>query len=130
MLEVAGLLDISEFRVFQLAFCSWYGHVQSRRSLEWDFESYMFYDRVPFWVRHYCRDVLRRERAGQFDPERFGIHPHPVTRRSLIMGIVYAIVPIIVLLILLLLSYSSLENGEEMGCITPPCFTEISRSKE
>jgi hypothetical protein len=130
VLEVAGLLDISEFRLFQLAFASWYGHAPDRYSLEWEFEAYMFYQKVPFWVRHFCREVIGQEQMGQFDPERIGVHPSPGNRRSLLMGIIFAIVPIIVLLTLLLLGYSSPESVAQRGCITPPCFSEITQSKE
>jgi hypothetical protein len=130
VLEVAGLLDISEFRLFQLAFVRWYGHAPDRYSLEWEFEAYMFYQKVPFWVRYFCREAISQERAGQFDPERFGVHPSPGNRRSMLMGIIFATVPIIVLLILLLLGYSFPESGAQRGCITPPCIPEITQSKE
>lgn len=130
VLELAGLLEISEFRLFQLAYVSWYGHPPDRHNLEWEFEAYMFYQKVPFWVRHFCRAAMIQARAGQFDPEKFGVHPLSAGRRSLLMAFIYLVVPIIVLLTLLLLGYSSPEIMTDRECILLPCVSDVNRSNE
>lgn len=130
VLQAAAQLDISEFRLFELAYCHWYGRAQNRRSLEWDFEGYMFYGQVPHWVRHFSREVLREERESHLVPEHFGVHIRHATRRSIVIGIIFALIPFILLLILFMLGYSHPDREVAGECITPPCISDTNRNHE
>ena len=69
--EVARLLRINEFDLFRLAYRRWHGRNARTKVLEREFATYMFQQRVPPWVRQFCRDVLARAEAGQLDREEF-----------------------------------------------------------
>ena len=56
--DAAGQLDVSEFEIFRLAHRAWFGHDSDEKSLEHVFVAYMYYGKVPLWVRHLCRDVM------------------------------------------------------------------------
>ncbi len=69
----AGLLQVSEFRFFQVAYADWYGREIPTPSLEPIFARYMFDSVVPHWVRHLTRIVLSRSQEGTLDPRDFNI---------------------------------------------------------
>jgi hypothetical protein len=71
----AGLLQVSEFCFFQVAYADWYGREISTPSLEPIFTRYMFDNVVPHWVRHLTRIVLSRSEEGTLDPRDFNIRP-------------------------------------------------------
>lgn len=73
IMATAGLLRIREFDLFRLAWCRWRGEQPDERALEKVFVAYMFRQCVPPWVRHFCREVLARERDGRLDPRDFGV---------------------------------------------------------
>lgn len=56
--DAAGQLDVSEFEIFRLAHRAWFGNDGNEKSLEYVFVAYMYYGKVPLWVRHLCRDVM------------------------------------------------------------------------
>jgi hypothetical protein len=72
-MDAAALLEIREFDLFHLAWRNWSGHVAGDRAIEKHFVDYMFHQRVPPWVRHFCRDVLARAEAGRLDRRAFGL---------------------------------------------------------
>ncbi|MEN8263955.1 MAG: hypothetical protein ABFR82_10855 [Nitrospirota bacterium] len=67
------LLQLSEFRLFQLAYYRWYGRELPERNMENIFAGYMFKNEVPHWVRHFSRKVLSLYFAGKLDPQEFGL---------------------------------------------------------
>lgn len=77
VLDASAVLEISEHRLFELAYRRWYGHEAGRRVVDRAFGQYLFRMDAPFWVRQYCRDVLRCSRAGDLSPREFGVEPLP-----------------------------------------------------
>lgn len=75
VLDAAALLQVTEFRLFQIAYQSWYGRAASEKSIERYFVPYMFRAVVPFWVRQLCRHVLTADARGVLHPEEFGVTP-------------------------------------------------------
>ena len=70
--DAAWALQIGEFDLFRLAHRRWYGEEAEEKALERLFAGYMFHQRVPPWVRQYCRLVLERRRDGRLDRRDFG----------------------------------------------------------
>ena len=80
LLDAASMLDVGEFRLFELAYRSWYGKSADPRRLEQIFTQYMFCDQIPFWVRHYARQVLALARVNQLDNKFMERDELPVSR--------------------------------------------------
>jgi hypothetical protein len=70
----ARLLQISEFRFFQLAYVQWYGRDIPDQNLEYIFVDYMFKDEVPHWARNLARRVLSGYIDGSFDPKELNLN--------------------------------------------------------
>jgi hypothetical protein len=86
----ASLLQISEFRCFQIAYTQWFGHELDERSMEHIFSSYLKQASVPHWVRHFTRKVFSLEDQGILNPEDFNIFRQQNTHRNRIRGICYS----------------------------------------
>ncbi len=100
----AALLEVSEFRFFELAHERWFGQPASERHCERLFLDYMFRDAVPPWVRHLARQVMalaaRRELdPGRFVPEEAGLPPRARTWGIVATVAVHLIVVVFCLLI-------------------------------
>lgn len=54
----AGILEKSEFDVFEMAYQAWYREPPDSHHLERIFADYMFNEVVPFWVRQFTRETL------------------------------------------------------------------------
>jgi hypothetical protein len=121
--RAADLLDITEFRLFQIAYRRWFGRRAGDQRMEWYFANYMFHDIEPPWVRHLAREILEREQAGTLRGIDYGVRParlDPGLRRR---GRLYAAVLSVICLLLLLaaLSYDQLVQFVE-NCYFPPCY--------
>jgi len=77
IVEAANLLQVREITFFRLAYRRWFGHEASERAIESPFMTYLFTDRTPVWVRHFAREVLRRDADGDLDPTEYGLPPRP-----------------------------------------------------
>ena len=97
VLETSSLLQITEFRLFELAYERWFGAPAPAPVMERHFCAYMFGAISPLWVRQYCRDVLEKDRTGTLDPRDFGVVPHRTTEGMLQQGIRYALTLLFVL---------------------------------
>ncbi len=73
VLDVAALLQVTEFHLFHIAYRYWHGRDASDGSIERLFVPYMFRSVVPFWVRQLCRRVLQAHAEGTLDPAEFGL---------------------------------------------------------
>ena len=69
----AGLLEVPEFRLFEIAYARWYGREAPEREVESHFGRYLRTRNAPIWVRHLARQVAGRYRAGRLDPRDFGL---------------------------------------------------------
>lgn len=81
VLDAAALLQVTEFCLFQIAYCHWHGRAATERLIEQHFVSYMFCSVVPFWVRQYCRRVLAADAGGALNPSDFGVERHTADLR-------------------------------------------------
>lgn len=54
----ANVLDVTEFRLFELAYRDWFGTLGQEGELEKLYMLYWFTGLAPSWVRHYSRQVM------------------------------------------------------------------------
>lgn len=108
VLSASAILEITEYRLFELAYERWFGEPPKEDKVESVYARYMFRENAPFWVRQYCREVMARDRKGILDPTEFGVFPAPETetlfQRGLRYGMVVAFVMITLHLIAILVS--------------------------
>lgn len=71
MQNTLRLLDVSEFRLFELAYQEWFGRAASESELERAFVPYLFFGELPCWVRHYNRSIRSLAQEG-------GVIDHPL----------------------------------------------------
>jgi len=93
------MLQISEFRFFQVAYAHWYGQEIPENRLEHIFSDYMFGDIIPHWVRHFTRKILILSDEGRLHPRDFNIEPQESTYELRSAGIGYTIILTIVVFI-------------------------------
>ncbi len=58
----ANVLDVTEFRLFELAYRDWFGKLGQEGELEKLYMLYWFTGLAPSWVRHYSRQVMSLSR--------------------------------------------------------------------
>ena len=121
VLEVAGLLDITEFRVFTIAYWRWFGRRSGARAMEHYFADYMFRSIIPHWVHHFTREILGRARAGTLTAADYGIHRSRPNRAMLRRGRWFAAALLLICLLMLLaaLYYDDLVQLAQ-NCYFPP----------
>lgn len=74
VLKAANLLQIGEFQLLQLAYRKWHDADMPENEVHKIFHSYMIFDDVPHWARHYARDILRLEAQGRLNDEAAEYH--------------------------------------------------------
>ncbi len=89
ILSASAILEITEFRLFELAYERWFGEPAAERDIERFFVGYMFRSIVPHWVRQFCREVLTLDAAGKLVPRDFGVLPRPESQTMVQRGIRY-----------------------------------------
>ena len=89
VLDASSELQITEFRLFELAYYRWFGERLSEQKIERFYTGYMFKASAPFWVRHFCREVMDHAAIGDLDPKQFGVYPVPVSDSRFNQGIRY-----------------------------------------
>ena len=77
---VAGLFDISEFRLFEIAYVNWFGSEPTKKAMDGFFGSYLKTGLVPFWLRAVVRRIICKHRKGNLTPSEFGIDQPCVSR--------------------------------------------------
>jgi hypothetical protein len=78
--ETARVLHISEFEIFRLAYRFWYQRELRAVVLNEAFTEYLHRQKVPGWVRDFCRRVLNLAAVGQLRPSDFGVDSPEVNR--------------------------------------------------
>ncbi len=129
VIKAAEALRISEYDFFRLAFRRWSGHEPEDRALEYFFVDYMFHQAVPAWVRHFSRDVLAREGAGNLSLAEFGALKYrqrlpPARHGGLYIGLMGAMM-VLYCVSLLNISYDP-QTSAPMPCYGGPGFNIIS----
>ena len=121
--DTAGLLEISEFRVFQLAFGEWYGRDIRDYEAEDYFTVFMYQDRVPFWVRRFCHKIQDLNDAGRLNPRDFGIKPERFEYRLFQWAVRGMTVLLAIMIILLFLASNAADLMPFLKeCYFPPCY--------
>ena len=65
----AGILDVSETRIFELAYQDWFGKPAHARDLEHAIVDYLFEGKMPCWVRAFTRNTMQLcDEAGMVLP--------------------------------------------------------------
>lgn len=111
LLEAAALLQVTEFKVFELAYREWYGVAAKQRVIEAHFRNYMFNQVVPVWVARFCRRIVEMGQAGTLDPREYGIYPRLRSRRMLLIGKLYVAMLLLAFLVLLYAAYGQEATG-------------------
>ncbi len=76
--EAAAILDVSEFRLFELAYHDWFGEFAKENNLESAYMPYVVCGTVPCWLRHFSRQTLQLcDEAGLFLPD-LSVHANTV----------------------------------------------------
>jgi hypothetical protein len=66
----ASILNVSEFRLFELAYQEWFGESGAEACLEAAYMAYVVCGSTPVWVRNYVRKTLALcDEAGMYVPQ-------------------------------------------------------------
>ena len=122
VLESAALLDITEFRLFQIAYNWSFGATVPEEQIEAHFIPYMFEKVVPSWVKSFTSQVLQMESDGGVDPEVFGIFPEESTGADRSKGRLYALYLVTACLTIYLLAELAVDALRLYHCTLPPCY--------
>jgi hypothetical protein len=57
--RAAGFLDVSEYRVLEIAYPFWFGREAERDTVDHAFDEYLERGTVPFWARAFIRSLMR-----------------------------------------------------------------------
>lgn len=124
VLDASAALEVTEFRLFELAWRRWFGSHPNPARLEHHFAAYMFAERVPLWVRSFARLILDLDARGELDPRAFGVwQPLPSRRMRLLVRIYCAVF----LLLFLVIAAAALNLDDQIlsfyrSCYFPPCY--------
>ncbi len=119
VLESASVLDVSEYRVFELAYRARFGGpVRDTAAFDRCFFDYLYRDRVPPWVRAFTRAVVDRAHEAGFDPVASGLAP-PVRPAAVSRGIRYAVWTAVTVAAIVFAAHFSADPS---GCMFPPCY--------
>ena len=67
--QVISVLNVSLFRLFELAYEDWFGESASERCLEATYIPYIIFGTMPVWLRNYVRKTTRLcDEAGMYVP--------------------------------------------------------------
>jgi hypothetical protein len=121
--NTAGLLEITEFRLFQLAFGEWYGREIRDYEAEDYFTTFMYFDRVPFWVRRFCHKIQNLHEAGNLNPRDFGIKPKRFEYGLLRWAITAVSIMFATLVVLIFMANNAVDLMPFLKeCYFPPCY--------
>ena len=80
--ETGRVLQVQEAEIFRLAYRFWYERELRDDVLDETFADYLLKEKVPSWVRDYCRRVLNLAAVGQLRPRDFGVERAEVNRAA------------------------------------------------
>ena len=106
--DAAVLLRLCEFDVFHASWRNWFGQSPDEKVLDRFFVDYLFHQRVPFWVRHFAKRVIRDAEDGRIDRRELGVTDYQTRRPIPEFGRTYlAVTYAAALVIYLFLTYSA-----------------------
>lgn len=91
--QVISVLNVSPFRLFELAYEEWFGESASERCLEASYMSYVIFGTMPVWLRNYVRKTTQLcDEAGMYVPRAAALSlSHPllnVENAIILLGLV------------------------------------------
>ena len=124
LLDASSALEVTEFRFFELAFQDWYGRKADEDIIEKYFAAYMFANRIPNWVRHFARKILKLDAQGRLDPKSFGIWRRLPSARMMFVAKVYTATLLVVFVALVASVYAIPDEilAVFRQCYFPPCY--------
>ena len=99
----AGVLQISEYELFRIAYCIRFNHSITDTRLDLLFKDSLNYGEAPYWVNDFSRKVHEKFKAGELNYKDYVITRRVCDRRTKIKGWI-----IITFLLILMLIYSYL----------------------
>jgi len=125
VLDASAALEVTEFRLFELAWHRWFGQRPRPRRIEAHFAAYMFNERVPLWVRDFARLILDLDARGELDPRAFGIWQRlpSVRMRRLVKVWCAAFVVLFLVVTAATLNLDERILSLYRGCYFPPCYS-------
>ena len=99
----AGVLQISEYELFRIAYRNWFNHQLSDNRLDSLFKNYLASGDAPYWVHDFSRKIHEKFKACELDYKEYGIVRRVCDRRTRIKGWI-----IILSLLMMLIFYSLL----------------------
>ncbi len=88
--QTARVLSLKDVDLFKLAHRWFYGSEVREAVLDEVMGEYLLRQRVPPWVRHYCREVLMQACQGKLKPHDFGLDTIPASARPFMPSQIYA----------------------------------------
>ncbi len=74
VISAANQLQVGEFQLLQLAYRDWHDKDLPEALGSKLFTSYMLYNRVPYWARHYARRIIDGYERGELDDNAAKFH--------------------------------------------------------
>lgn len=75
--HAARILRLKEFDLMRAAWQSWFGQTPDDKVVERIFVAYLFHQKVPHWLRHFARRVVRESERGSIDPRLLADGDYP-----------------------------------------------------
>ena len=98
---IAGVLQVSEYELFRIAYLKWHDHPISDTRLDSLFKAYLATSDAPYWVNDFARKAHEKFLAGELDYKDYGITRRVCDRKTKIKGWI-----IITFLLILMSLYS------------------------
>ena len=123
VLEAAGLLEVTEFELFRIAYRRWFGANIGDDGLERHYLPYMFKKDVPAWVRHLAREVIAKAEDEVLEPQDYGVMPRPLTMDMYNRGLRYCLWIAVIMGTLMTGAATVAEFAPwYQSCYLPPCY--------
>lgn len=117
VLDAASVMDISEYRLFELAYVDWFGDEPLAGQVEPTFAVYMFRGEIPTWVRQFARKMLKTWPEDLSPPRILS------SRFTPLRGTAYFMLVVFVVGALFLSSASTADLLPALQqCYFPPCY--------
>lgn len=125
--EASNWLDVGEYQLFQLAYFAWFGEEAEPKFLESCFFDYLLKEEIPSWARHYSRDIMTRNDAGELNPidaeyHRYDTTGSPDVSRGWKFFIIPATVVAVALYLIFIVITDPAFNPPQATCYFPPCL--------
>ncbi len=132
VVSAANLLQVGEFQILQLAYHAWHGEDLPNAMVDRIFADYMLRNNVPYWARHYARDILDKEKRHRLNANNPAYHRYdheyvtyvPDGRKKFI-----AAVSILGLLLFGAIGLAAVITADSPGSILPPYFQDAELKK-